>query len=191
MQTQKVVEMLLTKINTTQFKNSLKACRVLSDERNWYPKTHNELKNYINCFEKPIIICNINTIITCLIIETKPKSRLYPVISIIGNDSKFMNLSKSNIIKYIVELNKYDEFVPNSFYEQIYYFPYVEDEEFNCSDFVLIKQINKINEYVEGHVFTKIDTNVWTIDLNTCTPINKTKLKTTPRNIISNILKDI
>ena len=200
MNTKIVVESLLNKVeNPEHIRKALKVCRIINNkDRNWVPQEHLEINHFISKFNKPVVICLINTIITVFIIEPISKNRIYPLIQINGPISQLRNLSKSKMISEILYFSNIKDFLPPNLSNQIYWIPYKEKEIINLdSDEVELDTLSKLenknqyNEEIEMVIFSEFLNGLWFIETGIHKPFIKNTLKTNPRQIIRNILTEI
>jgi hypothetical protein len=175
MDTKRVIEcMLYLNSSNTYFYNSFKVCHIIDDNRNWNAVKHIELENILNDYKSPNILCIINNVITCFIIQSYSK-RLYRVIQIIGNDCQFFTISKSKISSLCHKAINIKDFIPQCFNKSILWIPFQ----------------NTKDKYIDLIMFTEYIKNKWTIDLDLGNIIPKTSLNTTENVIIKNILSEI
>ena len=202
METQKVVEALLNQVdNIKHIKNALISCQVINEERNWIKMEHTEINSYISHFHKPVIICLINIIITCIIIEPKIEHRLYPVFIINGNESLFYNMSKTEIIKKSIQYSNIKDFLPEIYARHIFWIPFKNKDKKELSasstksDIELLSSIKDISileeEKIDITIFTEYIKGNWTIDFNIANVIPKNNIKTKYVTILKNILCEI
>lgn len=192
METKLVVESLLNNVGKgtdnqfdirSNFRKTLELCRIINKkDRDWNNLSHSELNTYTNKFVNPIVICTVTNILNCLIIEPTSFNRVYPVISIIGNNSYFYNWSKNNIYKELKRTVDFKDYLPSPACRQIYFI-----DRFNEAD----NKANVGSRNINAIIFSEYSRGIWTIDphITNVNPTNKTNMTT--NIILKELLKQI
>lgn len=176
MDTIKLVESLIYK--NPDIRKVMMALNIVNIDRKISPTNHSEFNNILKNFENPKIISCVGMIQLTVLIEPKKINRTYPTIFINGYNSEIKNVGKTFLIK---ELNKYmniKDFLPPAFIRKIIYIDNYKKKDNNNNE-------NKI----DGVVFSEYSKNLWTLGNPLDFEINNS-LKTTPREILSEILND-
>lgn len=203
METKPVVESLLYySSNRMHLQNALVIARVINEERPWSAKENPELRNHLSHFERPGIIVAIGLIISVYVItRSNQNGRLYDVVLIEGDNTYINQMGKSKIVLDINRSLNTKDFMPQGNMKQIIWIPHKDrdahettPEEIEYSIIDSLRNINHVKESVIDHgviVFTESIDREWTIDTDVSDPSPKRVLKTTQKEIIKNVVKEL
>ena len=167
--TTEIVEGLLFKY--PEMRQMLIDLNIISEERRISSSEHPEYNHLLSLFKKANVIAVIGVIQTTIFISQKKKGRIFDVMIIKGNSTKITQMSKTLIIKTLVSLLNWKDYLPEPFVRKIVY-------------------INHYNEkIVSGIVFSEFGKNTWTLEDPMFIDIKNFR-SITGREIINEIVND-
>lgn len=201
-----IIEDLLYVAENKEFvRTALEVCHMINNsDRNYVSSNHGN--PCINEFSKPRFLCIIDKQIHVYVIGNKKKNRTYHTIMIEGNNSIYKEQSKNELVCYIKEVlrKSYEEFMPNSYIQRIFFIPYEELTSNNKNDSAEseLETFEKINANVNSKkeiqmfIFNKplhgnmLYTAGWSVDDDIHSPILSTA-DTTATKILFEIMKEV
>lgn len=180
MRTQEVIEGLLYKIyNKEEAIKNLKTCHILSKERNWQAKEHEEFY-FLDKFLDPYYLIVIDKQIHVYIIGEKSKGKSFNILNIEGFNTELWNMSKGDLVEKIKETVKWsnNQFLPNNIFQRIVFIDnYRNNSEIFC--------FNRIA--IDDRILKKSKWSIGSDIYNMSNP----EYKTSGIEIIKEMLKDI
>ena len=122
MRTKEIVEGLLYEAdNSAAMMKKLRICHIINDsDRNWISKGHSEFY-FLENFKNPYFIEVIDKQIYVYLIGDETKGKNYSILSIEGNTTSLLTMSKSALIDHIKESLKEcrNQFLPSGLSQRI------------------------------------------------------------------------
>lgn len=118
MNTKSIVEAMLFQSPETE--KFFKAAHIISRERNWKAKKHDEFY-FLNKFSNPRFIVVINNLVHVYIIGDESHKKNYNIINIEGFTANHLVITKGELIKLIKDTVSEKLFLPNNHSNRIVY----------------------------------------------------------------------
>lgn len=178
---------------------SLKLARVLNDKRPWTPKENTELRPHLSSFKEPSVLIVIGLIISVFVIsKSKDNKRLFDVVNIEGHSSSIQEMGKSKLVKEANKALNTKDYMPQGYLKHIIWIPYFEKEyndttssDIEIDTLNMFKNDNISEDLEKVLMFTEHINKEWTIDKNIAIPNPSMNMKTTQREILNKIVKEL
>lgn len=198
MQTKPIVESLLFYSDHPEYiRESLRLARVINrTDRNWHAKEHPEFRVHLSHFTSPSILVTIGLIISVFVITQSPNNkRVLDVVVIQGKHSVISEMSRTKLILEANASLSIKDYMPVASLKQIIWIPFKEKEHLQVSsesvDEAILNRVHEPGVHPEAIIFTESVRGEWMLDIDISSPDPQYSTKTTQREILSNIIKEV
>lgn len=198
MQTKPIVESLLFYSDHPEYmRESLRLARVINGtDRNWHAKEHPELRIHLSHFTRPSILVTIGLIISVFVITQNPNNkRVLDVVIIQGKHSVISEMSRTKLVLEASSSLNIKDYMPVASLKQIIWIPFKEKEHVQISsesvDEAILNSAYEPGVHPEAIVFTESIRGEWMLDIDISSPDPQYSTKTTQREILNNIVKEV